>query len=132
MSAKAGHAYWATGNETYAQAFARQLRSWIIGNPLPPYALSYAGTPWSTDLVSYRMGVSWFRALPFFVQSPCLDNSSTILLATSLLEHALWLQGLPANHPSSLARQAMRNLRELLPFFSLDIPYPHHLLYSQP
>ena len=30
-----GQAYWATGDEKYAKAFVRQLRGWIIDNPLP-------------------------------------------------------------------------------------------------
>lgn len=79
-----GRAYWLTGDERYAAAFAQQLTEWIEQNP------AGVGVNWSSSLeVALRL-VSWTWAISLFRDSPQLTQG--------LFLHAMKLVGLQARH----------------------------------
>jgi hypothetical protein len=58
-----GEAYWLTGEERYAETFARHLDDWIIQNP------PGMGINWVSSLEVAFRGISWVWALNFFKNS---------------------------------------------------------------
>jgi hypothetical protein len=71
-----GRAYWVSGEEKYARAFARQLRSWLDQNP------PEQGVNWASSLEIALRAISWTWALYFFLSSPALSAE----LAADLLQ----------------------------------------------
>jgi Heparinase II/III-like protein/Heparinase II/III N-terminus len=63
-----GQAYWLTGNERYAQAFASQLSSWIEQNP------PKLGINWISSLEIAFRSISWIWSFYFFKESGALTS----------------------------------------------------------
>ena len=65
-------AYEATGDETYAEAFARQLGGWLdqTGGLPPETGYNDAGSPWRTIEEGLRLMGSWRRSWLVFRSSP--------------------------------------------------------------
>ena len=74
-----GQAYWMTGDERYAEAFASQAASWMDQNP------PNCGINWSSSLeLAFRV-ISWLWALHLFAGS----SRITSRLASRLLKHLM-------------------------------------------
>lgn len=82
-------AFWFTGNEKYAKTYVRQIRSWIIDNPLPNNPANGTGSRWRTLETGIRMGSTWPEAFFTFLNSKALDDDSVIMILKSFYEHAL-------------------------------------------
>ena len=91
-------AYWATGNEKYAKAFVRQLRSWIIDCPMPEKRDNVANSPWRTLDAGIRMESSWIEVLYRFLPSREFDAESIILMVKSIHNHATYLSKFSVNN----------------------------------
>lgn len=77
-----GQAYRLTGDERFAAAFARQIRSWSAENPRG------IGINWASSLeVALRL-VSWSWALRLFRRSPALDDELLATLREGFAAHA--------------------------------------------
>jgi hypothetical protein len=61
-----GRAYWQTGDEAHARAFAAHLESWMGQHP------SKAGLNWMSSLEVAFRAISWLWSLHFFKDSPHL------------------------------------------------------------
>jgi hypothetical protein len=81
-----GRAYWRTGDEHYAAAFAKHLSAWMEGNP------PKSGINWSSSLeISFR-AISWLWALYFFKDSSRLTPSLLLRALKFLYLHARHLE----------------------------------------
>jgi hypothetical protein len=85
-------AYTATGDEKYAQAFVRQMRSWVFQCPVPNHADNVAGSAWRTIDAGIRMGGSWPDAYFAFVRSSSMSDDDLIAMAASFLDHGRYLR----------------------------------------
>ncbi|HKS27222.1 MAG TPA: alginate lyase family protein, partial [Pyrinomonadaceae bacterium] len=81
-----GRAYWLTGEELYAETFARHLSSWMDENP------PKLGINWASSLeVSFR-AISWLWALHFFKDSKHLTTELFLRALKFLYLHARHLE----------------------------------------
>ena len=86
-------AYLKTGNEKYAQAFNRQLRSWISIAGYPPAENWNApGSIWRTIETGLRLMTSWSNAFETFRKSPSLSDENLCLMLSAMHRHAVHLQ----------------------------------------
>lgn len=65
-----GQAYWLTGDERYARAFAAQLDAWMEANP------PKLGINWASSLEVAFRSMAWLWAFHFFASSPSLANET--------------------------------------------------------
>ncbi|HEX6717465.1 MAG TPA: alginate lyase family protein, partial [Pyrinomonadaceae bacterium] len=65
-----GQAYWLTGDERYARAFAAHLDSWMNANP------PKLGINWASSLEVAFRSVAWLWAFYFFKSSPSLSSET--------------------------------------------------------
>ena len=92
-----GRTYWGTGDEQYAQAFVRQLRSWVYNCPRLDDSGNYAGSAWRTIECGIRMNGSWPDAYHRFLRSPSFTDEDILLYLKSCAEQAQHLR----THPTS-------------------------------
>jgi heparinase II/III-like protein len=77
-----GQAYRATGDEGYAEVFARSVREWIRANP------TGMGINWASSLeVAFRL-IAWCWALALFAGSPALSAEMRAMLLAGIGAHA--------------------------------------------
>lgn len=96
---KLGEAYWATGDEAYAQAFVRQMMHWVKHVPRP----DDSGNPWREDRTNcwrtiecgIRMSWTWFQAFYRFLSSPSFTPEAITTMVKSMVEHARHLMQWP-------------------------------------
>ena len=81
-----GKAYWATGDEKYAKAFVRQVRSWIIDNPRPDELYNKEYSRWRTLESGIRMRDAWIECLYRFLPSPSFDDETVLMYVKSIYE----------------------------------------------
>ncbi|MDF2439764.1 MAG: hypothetical protein JWN98_748, partial [Abditibacteriota bacterium] len=91
-----GRAYWNANDEKYAQAWVKQLRSWIINCPRPDKVNNGANSAWRTIECGIRMSGSWNEAFHRFLPSPSFTTEDKVLYMKSCLEHARYLSRFPS------------------------------------
>ncbi len=84
-------AYRETGDAKYAEAWERELRSWLAQCRRPEDSGNYAGSPWRTLDTGIRAGSSWPYAFEVFRQSPHVTDEALWLLVCAQREQALHL-----------------------------------------
>jgi len=85
-----GYAYWATGEELYAEDWVYMLKDWIADNPVPRILTNSRGkrgTVWRTLETGIR-GDVWFDVMELFMDAPAFDAEAKYLITRSLVEHA--------------------------------------------
>ncbi len=90
-----GQAYQATGDEKYAQAFVRQMRSWVQFNLLPDNSANVNWSRWRTIETGIRTLRAWPESFYYFLDSPSFDDESVIMMVKSFHEHGLHLRAYP-------------------------------------
>src|SRR5262249_18477643 len=81
-----GQAYWLTGDERYARAFALFVEHWMDANP------PKRGVNWASSLeVSFR-AIAWLWALNFFRRSDALTPELFARMTKYLILHARHLE----------------------------------------
>ena len=85
-------AYSATRDESYAQAFVRQMRSWVFQCPVPNHADNAGGSAWRTIDAGIRMGGTWPDAYFAFVHSSSMSDDDLIAMVASFLDHGRYLR----------------------------------------
>ncbi len=100
-----GVAYWATGDEAFAQCFIRQMEDWVA-DCSPGTAVA-----WRTIEVGIR-GHSWADHYMRFLGSPSLTPRAHAAMVRSLSDHALYL--LPAERFSSRSNWGLMESEGLL------------------
>jgi hypothetical protein len=81
-----GRAYWHTGDERYAETFARHLASWMDANP------PKRGINWASSLEVAFRAISWLWSLQFFKHSPHLTPALYTRTLKFLHAHARHLE----------------------------------------
>lgn len=84
--------YWATGDERYAQAWANELRSWIIQSPLIDFEGSVDYSHWRTIETGIRTLYAWSDAFFGFLPSKAFDDELMFWMSKSLYEHAIHIR----------------------------------------
>lgn len=82
-----GRAYLFTGDEKYAQTFAKQLEHWIDKNPLNDTMKS---SSWRRIEAGFR-AENWIKAFEYFKNSPVMTPKLLKKMITSLNQHAHYL-----------------------------------------
>ncbi|MDF2771509.1 MAG: putative Heparinase family protein [Geminicoccaceae bacterium] len=77
-----GRAYWRTGDERYAETFARHVDSWMTENP------TKRGVNWASSLELAFRAISWCWALHFFRHSATLTAPLYARMLASVDAHA--------------------------------------------
>lgn len=81
-----GQAYWLTGEERYAQIFAKHLEAWMDANP------PKLGINWASSLEIAFRSISWLWAFHFFKLSPSLLKETFQRALKFLYLHARHLE----------------------------------------
>ena len=90
-----GRAYWATGDEKYAEAFAVLVQQWIEGNPVSAEVVGtwhQHGTSWRTLEAAIRSW-NWIESMQYFMHSDAFDAETKYLMSRSFIEHGRRLLG---------------------------------------
>lgn len=85
-----GCAYWATGEDKYAEDWVYMLKDWIADNPVPRILTNgrgTRGTVWRTLETGIR-GDCWFDMIELFMDAPAFDAEARYLMTRSLVEQA--------------------------------------------
>jgi hypothetical protein len=85
-------AYRATGNESYAEAFVQELRSWVAQCPVPDHVDNVPGSAWRTIEAGIRAGNAWMNAFYAFRRSPAMSDADILLLVHAFLDHGRYLR----------------------------------------
>lgn len=83
-----GRAYWATGEEKYAQEFVYQMTDWVTKNPVPLTTSGNETYTWRTIEQGIRCSTSWPESFFLFLTSPSFTDDAMIVMVKSFVEHA--------------------------------------------
>jgi len=104
-----GAAYWATGEEKYAEEFVRQFRDFVGKHPIPvertrgsSHPLKYAVPEWRTLEIGIRLSGSWTNAFFHFLSSPSMDDGDVCEMLKSF-----WEMGHHLEHYSSVREMSI-------------------------
>jgi hypothetical protein len=90
-----GRAYWATGEEKYAQEFVYQLLDWAKKCPVPRHSSGNSSYTWRTIETGIRAGQTWMEIYHRFLTSPSFSHEAVIVMLKSFVEHARHLMRWP-------------------------------------
>ena len=85
-----GATYWGTADESYAQAWTRQLRSWITQCPAPGSTQGILSS-WATIQAAERMR-TWPNTFFRFIKSPSFSDEDVVIYLKSSIENARYLR----------------------------------------
>jgi hypothetical protein len=89
-------AFYATGNEKYAQELVLQMESWITDCPVPlDKPENVAFSRWRTIEAGIRMGTVWPDVFFRILSSKLLDADAMLLMLKSFAEHEQYLMKFP-------------------------------------
>ncbi len=94
-----GQAYWATGDEKYAQEFVAQMLDWVHDQPAPVLGSPNTGPCWRTIEQGIRAAGSWMDAYHYFLGSPSLTPEAHAIFLKSFVEHAQQLRRMTVEYP---------------------------------
>jgi len=94
-----GRAYWATGDEKYAQEFVTQMMDWIHDQPAPVLGNPNSGPCWRTIEQGIRTAGSWLDAYYYFLGAPSMTPHAHATFLKSFVEHARTLTRMTVEHP---------------------------------
>lgn len=130
-----GKAYWATGDEKYAEAFVKQMTGWVDSNPLPDYSANVAYSRWRTIESGIRTANSWPNSFFYFLGSPSFDDEAIIMMVKSFYEHGLHLRAYPQrNNWLTMEMNGLFHIGILFPEFKLSkewCEYASQRLYEE-
>jgi hypothetical protein len=86
------HAYRATGDERYPQAWAQQLCSFVNGCPVPDKVDNAAPSAWRTIDTGIRMLGSWPASFFSYLESPSLSDADLAVYTASCLDQGRYLR----------------------------------------
>lgn len=87
-----GRTYAATRDERYAEAFDREMISWIAQCPVADHVDNVPGSTWRTIESGIRMGGSWPSAFYAFRRSPSVSDEDLVMFVSAFLDHANYLR----------------------------------------
>ncbi len=92
-------AYWATGDEKYAQEWIAQMLDWVHDQPPPVLGNPNTAPCWRTIEQGIRTAGSWMDAYYSFLGSPSLTPEAHCTYLKSFVEHARTLTRMTVEHP---------------------------------
>ncbi|MDR3724736.1 MAG: heparinase II/III family protein [Terracidiphilus sp.] len=87
-----GQTYAVTHDERHAQAFDREMISWIAQCPVKDHIDNVPGSAWRTIEAGIRMGGSWPSAFFAFRRSASVSDRDLVLFVSGFLDHANYLR----------------------------------------
>ena len=94
-----GRAYWATGDEKYAQEWIAQMLDWTYDQPPPVLGSPNTAPCWRTIEQGIRAAGSWMDAYHYFLGSPSMTPEALCTYLKSFVEHARTLTRMTIEHP---------------------------------
>lgn len=94
-----GRAWWATGDDRYAEEFVAQLVDWIRDNPAPVLGSPNQAPTWRTIEQGIRTAGSWMDAYHYFLFAPQMTPEVHCMFLKSFVEHARTLTRMTVEHP---------------------------------
>ncbi len=94
-----GRAWWATGDDRYAEEFVAQLVDWIRDNPPPVLGNPNTAPTWRTIEQGIRTAGSWMDAYHYFLFAPQMTPEVHCMFLKSFVEHARTLTRMTVEHP---------------------------------
>lgn len=94
-----GQAYWATGDEKYAQEWIAQMLDWTADELAPILGSPNQGPTWRTIEQGIRTAGSWMDAYHYFLGSPSLTPEAHCTFLKSFVEHARQLRRMTVDYP---------------------------------
>ena len=85
-----GATYWGTADESYAQAWTRQFRSWVTQCPSPSTTQSILSA-WATIQAAERMR-TWPNTFFRFIKSPSFSDEDVVIYLKSSIENTRYLR----------------------------------------
>ena len=92
-----GKAYWATGDEKYAQAFVSQLRSWSSQCNKPSTISNGQNSAWRTIECGIRLLYNWPNTMLRMIHSPSFTDGDLIRYLKATYEQSTYLKTFPTN-----------------------------------
>ncbi len=94
-----GRAYWATGDEKYAEEFITQMLDWISDQPPPDLGNPNTSPCWRTIEQGIRTAGSWMDAYHYFLGSPSMTPQAHATFLKSFVDHARTLTRMTVDFP---------------------------------
>ncbi|MGD9497044.1 MAG: heparinase II/III family protein, partial [Armatimonadota bacterium] len=94
-----GRAWWATGDDRYAEEFVAQLVDWIRDNPAPVLGSPNQAPTWRTIEQGIRTAGSWMDAYHYFLFAPQMTPEVHCMFLKSFVEHARTLTRMTLDYP---------------------------------
>ena len=94
-----GRAYWATGEERYAEEFVAQMLDWVHDQPAPVDGHPNTAPCWRTIEQGIRTAGPWMDAYYYFLGSPAMTPEAHCTFLKSFVEHARTLTRMTVEHP---------------------------------
>lgn len=94
-----GRAWWATGDDKYADEFVAQMLDWVRDNPAPVLGSPNQSPTWRTIEQGIRTAGSWMDAYHYFLFAPQMTPEAHATFLKSFVEHARTLTRMTVEHP---------------------------------
>ena len=94
-----GRAYWATGDEEYAEEWVAQMLDWTADEVAPVLSSPNSGPTWRTIEQGIRTAGSWMDTYHYFLGSPSLTPEACCAFIKSFVEHAQQLRRMTVEYP---------------------------------
>jgi hypothetical protein len=94
-----GRAWWATGDDKYADEFVEQMLSWVRQNPMPVLGSPNQAPTWRTIEQGIRTAGSWMDAYHYFLFAPQMTPEAHCSFLKSWVEHARTLTRMTVEYP---------------------------------
>ncbi len=94
-----GEAWWATGDDKYAEEFVSQMLDWIHDEPAPVLGNPNSGPTWRTIEQGIRTAGSWMDAYHYFLFADAMTPEAHCTFLKSWVEHGRTLTRMTVEHP---------------------------------
>jgi len=112
--------YAITGDEHYAETFAKQMTSWLRKVPLPESGFQKPPSPWWRTINVGIRGDTWVWAYALFLHSPAMTPELHAQILGALAEHAWFLRHYhkpPIGNWCVMEMQGLLNIAVMFPEF---------------
>jgi hypothetical protein len=112
--------YALTGDERYAETFAKQMASWLRAVPLPSQGRGKPVSPWWRTINAGISGDTWLWAYTIFLHSPAMTPELHAQILGALAEHARVLRHYhkpPIGNWCVMEMQGLLNIAVMFPEF---------------
>jgi len=94
-----GQAWWATGDDRYAEEFVAQMLDWVHDNSPPVVGSPNSAPTWRTIEQGIRTAGSWMDAYHYFLFAPQMTPEAHCTFLKSWVEHGRTLTRMTVEYP---------------------------------